>query len=193
MKKVMSEEKRAQRPDLIEYDREHPSSHFSSEWVRYIESRQIGLSERDHQRLDQIEFFILNLNHGGLISCAIPGLREVPSIEVRYVKRFSTIGYWRMINEFFEYIPPDFPQDQVGRCNMPAFRLTLPDGAQFYPVQYNGDFLAWRKRLDDSAAFFKTLIGRFENGKFVVSDGRQLEFADMDVEWVGEGKYPSDF
>ena len=94
-----------------------------------------------------------------------------------------------MRNDF----PPDFPPDQVGRCNLPAFRLTSPDGAQFYPVQYNGDFMAWRKRLDDNAAFFKTSIGRFENGKFVVSDGRQLEFADMDVKWVGEENYPSDF
>ena len=193
MKKVMSEEKKARRPDLIEYDRSNVSPHFTTEMIQFRESRQQGLSARDHAKLDEIEFFILNLNSGGFVSCAVPGLRANPLTEVRYLKRFNKERIEIMMSKFMGYVPHDFPSDQIDRCYFKAFRLKTPDGGKFYPITYNGNLPAWRKRLDDNAAFFKTLIGRFENGKFVLSDGQRIEFADMEVEWVGDEALPRDF
>ncbi len=167
MRKVMSEERKAQRPDLIEYDRKNISPHFTPELIRYIESRQPGLSDRDHAKLDEIEWFVLNLNTGCLTSLAMPGLREYKnSIEIRYIKRFSEKTYNRFMKMFMDYVPPDFPSDQIGRYHGEALRLTSPNGDHFYPIYFNGNLPAWRKRLDDNAAFFKTSIGRFEHGKF---------------------------
>ena len=193
MKKVMSEEKKALRPDLIEYDRNNVSPHFTPEMIRYIESRQPGLSERDHAKLDNIEWFILNLNTGRFTSLTIPGLRTYAQLENCYIKRFNEKPYLTMKKEFMDYVPPDFPTDQIGRYHGEALRLTSPVGEHFYPIYYNGDLPAWRKRLDDNAAFFKTLIGRFKHGKFAVSDGRQIPFADLDVTWATREDRPSDF
>ena len=98
-----------------------------------------------------------------------------------------------MRKEFADRVKPDDPSDQIGGYHGEALRLTSPDGEHFYPIYYHGNLPAWRKRLDETVAFFDTLIGRFQHGKFVVSDGRQIEFADMDVSWVSEGEIPPDF
>ncbi len=193
MVRVLSEEDAVRRPHLVEYDRRNPSPHFTPEQIKYINSLPNELSDRDRAKLDEIEYFILNRNHGHLLSVAIPGLRVHPAIEVRYVKRFNAEPYWKMINEFLKHVPTDFPRDQVGRCNLPAFRLTLPDGAQFYPIEFNGDLPAWRKRLDETAKVYRTTIGHWQDGKFSVSDGNVLEFADMDVKWLKSVEYPPDF
>ena len=193
MKKVMSEEKKAQRPDLIEYDRNNVSPYFTLDLIRYVEGRQTGLTERDHAKLDEIEWFILSLYTGRLTSLAIPGLRVYPRTEHCYIKRFNQNPYRSMKKEFMDYVPPDCPSNQIGGYHGEALRLTSPDGEHFYPIYYHGNLSAWRKRLDDTATFFKTLTGRFQHGRFVVSDGRQIEFADMDVNWVGAGDIPRDF
>ena len=137
MKKVMSEEKKARRPDLIEYDRSNVSPHYTPELIRYIESRQPGLTARDHAKLDEIEWFVLNLNHGGLVALAVPGLRTYPSSESRYIKRFNDDPYDKMLRYFLSYVPPHFPEDQIERYNLRAFKLTSPHGEQFYPIHYN--------------------------------------------------------
>lgn len=45
----------------------------------------------------------------------------------------------------------------------------------------------------DNADYFGKTIGHFDHGRFVVSDGREIEFADMDILGL-EGRYiPPDF
>ena len=193
MVRILSEEDAIRRPHLVEYDRQNPSPHFTLRQIQYIESLPNGLSDRDLVKLEEVEWFILNRNIGYLTSSAVPGLRIHPGIEVRYVKRFSANAYWDMINGFLAYVPSDFPRDQIGRCNLPGYRLTSPDGAQFYPIEFNGDLPAWRKRLNESAKAHGTQIGHFENGKFVLFDGQRIELADMTVKRVGQEPYPPDF
>ena len=55
------------------------------------------------------------------------------------------------MNTFLAHIPPDFPIEWDGYCNMPVYRLTLINGDQFYPVNFHGNLAAWRKRMSDSA------------------------------------------
>ena len=178
---------------LVEYDPDNVDPCFPPDVIRYIESRQAGLTPRDIAKLDEIEWFVFHRQLKTFTSFAVPGLRELKLLEVRYFKRYNKNKYRKMINDFVAYVPPDFPSDQVDRRLLVACRLTSPDGSQFYPIQYNGDFVAWRKRMMDNAAHFGTMIGYFDHGRFVVSDGQEIEFADMDVLAL-EGKHiPPDF
>lgn len=178
---------------LVEYDRENPDPCFTPDLIRYIEFRQPGLTSRDLAKLDEIEWFTCHRHFKDLSEFAIPGLRASRHTEVRYVKRYNAQAYLTMINEFFAYTLPDFSNHRAGGCILPGYRLTCPDGSQFYPVEYNGDLPAWRKRLTDSAVHFGTSIGYFDHGRFVISDGREIEFADMGVASDDDQRLPPDF
>ena len=178
---------------LVEYDPNRLDPLFSTEQIEYIESRQVGLTERDVAKLNEIEWFIGHRQLKTISSFDIPGIRALQDLENRYFKRFNSKPYVEMNKEFFSYIPPDFPIDQIDRCFLPGLRLTDPDRNHYYPVTYNGDLPAWRKRMLDNAEKFGTTIGCFDHGRFVISDGREIEFADMDVLGL-EGRYiPPDF
>ncbi len=186
-------EKNPYRHLLVPYDPTDPDPCIKPELIQYIESLQPGLTDRDIAKLDEIEWFTFHRHTKRLTEFAIPGLRPSKHTETRYVRRYNAQKYWTMINDFFSYIPPDFPEDQAERCLLPAYRLTCPGGDHFYPVEYRGDLSAWRKRLIDNAAHFGTTIGYFDHGRFVISDGREVEFADMDVASYDEDGLPPDF
>lgn len=178
---------------LVEYDPDNVDPCFPPDLVQYIESRQVGLTPRDIAKLDEIEWFTYHRQIKNSNSFSIPGLRERKNLEVRYVKRYNKKNYLKMINDFMAYLPPDFPRDQAERCLLPGCRLTSPDGSKFYPVEYIGDFASWRKRMMDNAEKFGTKIGCFARGRFVVSDGQEIEFADMDVLALEGRHIPPDF
>ncbi len=178
---------------LVAYDPKNPDPCITPEFIRYIESRQPGLTDRDIAKLDEIEWFTFHRQLKKLNEFAIPGLRPDHYTETRYVRRYSAKRYWTMISEFLSYMPSDFPVDQAGRCLLPGYRLTCSDGSHFYPVEYNGDLPVWRKRLADNAVHFETLIGYFDHGRFVISDGREIEFADMEVASTPQKSIPDDF
>lgn len=178
---------------MVEYDPKNPDPLFTQAQINYIESRQAGLTERDIAKLDEIEWFIGHRHLKTLASFAIPGLRPSGLHEIRYFKRFDSQPYVEMNKQFFSYVPPDFPIDQVDRCFLQSIRLKDTEENCFYPISYNGNIPAWRKRMLDNADHFETTIGYFDHGRFVVSDGREVEFADMDVLGL-EGRYiPLDF
>lgn len=193
MRKVLNEEDAITRPFLVEYDREIPAPEFTPDLIRYIESRQNGLSARDMAKLEGIEWFVYNKYFNVMLTFDVPGIRESDVEKAAYIKRFSDEPYLALIKRFMNYVPSDFPEDQIGRFNQPSYRLTLANGDQFYPINYNGNFAAWRKRLDDNAKHFDTSIGVFAGGKFVISDGRVVEVVDMDILKLGSGGYPDDF
>lgn len=178
---------------LVPYDPKNPDPCITLESIRYIESRQPGLTDRDIAKLDDIEWFTFHRHTKRLVEFAIPGLRPSRYTETRYIKRYSARKYWLMINEFLAHMPPDFPENQADRCLLPAYRLTPPGGDHFYPIEYNGDLQLWRKRISDNAAHFGTTVGYFDHGRFVVSDGQEIEFADMDVASYAEEGIPPDF
>lgn len=178
---------------LIPYDPENLDPRITPESIQYIESRQAGLTDRDIEKLDGMEWFTFHWPTKTLTMFAIPGLRPSKYTETRYVKRYNAQKYWTIINDFLAYMPSDFPEDQADRCRLPAYRLTPPGGDHFYPVEYNGDLPAWRKRLLHNAVHFGTTIGYFDHGRFVISDGREIEFADMDVASYAEEGVPPDF
>lgn len=186
-------EKNPYRYLLVPYDPKSPDPCITPEAIRYINSRQSGLTDRDIAKLDEIEWFTFHRQLKHLVQFAIPGLRPSKSSEVRYVKRYNAQKYSIMIDKFLDYMPSDFPEGQADRCVLPAYRLTSPDGNRFYPIDYNGDLPAWRKRLLDNADHFDTTIGYFDHGRFVISDGQEIEFADLGVASYADEGVPPDF
>ena len=65
---------------------------------------------------------------------------------------------------------------------MPGLRVTLPNGDKFYPILYHGDIEKWPRVLDETAAFFKTELGQFDHGKFVVSNGDVYPFSSIGID-----------
>jgi hypothetical protein len=178
---------------LVEYDPQNPDPCFTPECIAYIEARQSGLTRRDIAKLDEIEWFTCHRHTRTMNQVAIPGLRPGGRWDTCYVKRFNTDPYLLMLNEFLAYIPDGFPEEQADRWIIEGYRLTSGNGEQFYPIDYNGNLVAWRKRMLDNAEHFGTLIARFDHGRFVVSDGRETEFADMSVAIANGKDIPDDF
>ena len=193
MRKVLTDEDAVRRRHLVDYDSVNPSPYFSPEQICYFEPLPDGLSEKALENLRKTEWFVLNRNSGYFIECAVPGLRSQPGIEVGYVRRFSTASYVAMMDVFLDCMPTDFPLDQANHFNMPSYRLTSATREKFYPVEYNGEISAWRRRLQHCAEIHNTSIGSFDYGKPAISDGRELDLGDILIEWVRPEPDPSDW
>lgn len=178
---------------LVEYDPQDVDPCFTPECITYIQARQPGLTARDIAKLDKIEWFIFHIHTKTMNQFAIPGLRPGGKWETCYVKRFRDGYYLDIINEFMSYAQIDLPEEQMDRWILPAYRLTCANGDQFYPIEYSGDITAWQGRMVSSAEHFGTSIARFDRGRFVISDGREVEFADMDVASTNVQTPPDDF
>lgn len=178
---------------FVEYDPLNIDPCFTPECIAYIQARQPGLTPRDLAKLDDIEWFTFHRHAKTMNQFAIPGLRPGGKWETCYVKRFNVDKYLEMMNVFLSYDQIKIPKGQVDRWILPAYRLTCNNGDKFYPIEYGGDFAAWRERMIGSAEHFGTLIARFDHGRFVISDGREVEFADMDVASTNAEITPDDF
>ena len=99
-----------------------------------------------------------------------------------------------MMNKFLDYSPEGFPKNQFDQCNMPVYRLALDDGRKFYPIQYHGDLVAWRQYMRESAKLHGALTASFQNGKFVLSDGRRINLLDIVINSLRVSEpYPPDW
>lgn len=195
MGRILTEEDEVRRPHLIEYDRNNPSPKFSDELIQLIETIQDGFSESELALIRDYEYFIFNIYFPNELICRqIPGIRPNKNFEVVYIMRFNNDDYRSMMNRFLEHIPADAPSDLTAHCNMPGERLTIPDGSKFYPINYHYDLAAWRRQISESAKLHNTKTGRFENGKFVLSDGQTINFSDLVITGLtGQVPYPADW
>ena len=176
-------------PNFIAYDDECPSPQFSREDIGYIESIKGFLSEEGQKKCRDVEWFTLNINTG-VISCGdIPGLRGDRNfwgsiIGNIYVKRFSSQSYETMMDKFLAPILQDIPFEGRDACVMHPFRVALPNGDKFYPYSVGGDLRAWRRRLQECADTHHTVLGHFERGNFIVSDGGIFGFDTLEVDRI---------
>jgi hypothetical protein len=58
---------------------------------------------------------------------------------------------------------------------------------------FHGNLDEWRKRLLHSAMVHHTLLGDFQHGKFLLSDGRRFDFSAIVVDRVKNRTYPKDW
>ena len=194
MRPFRTEEDKKRRPHLIEYDRESPSPLFSAEMIAWINSIQDGFSTAELAWLHENEYFILNTIVGDLIGHVVPGLRPQPSTETEYVRRYNSADCKAMMDEFLSYVPPGLTKEFLDYCNRPRYRVTMANGDRFYPVEYHNDLAAWRRQVSESAKLRGTITGRFEHGKFVLSNGQKINFSDLTVARLFDYEsYPSDW
>jgi hypothetical protein len=177
-------------PHFVVYDYLNPSHFFTQDEIKVIESIRDYFSEEDLEVIRNIESSIFNKNTGLVNNSFIPGLRQDPPRGYLYVRRFSKDKFGKMMDLFLDYVPSDFPVEDRYRCNMPGFRVTVPNGDRYYPFAFHGNLEQWRKRLKESADFHHTLLGQFDHGKFVLSDGESFNFSAIKVERVWTRDFP---
>ena len=168
-------------PHFVVYDYSNPSPLFTYEQVQRIESIRKDFNEEDLTRIRKIEKWILNTNTGWLNSPAITGLRPKSTNGHRYLKRFSADRYADMIDTFLDQVHYGVPATSLP-CHMPGLRVTLPNGDKFYPILFHDDLEKWARVLDEAAALFKTELGQFDHGKFVVSNGEVYPFSSICID-----------
>jgi hypothetical protein len=168
--------------NFVVYDYLNPSPYFSQDKIDFIESIRADFSAGDLIIIRGIESFIFNKNTGIVSDTSIPGLRKDLPSDYIYVKRFSTDRFQKMMDEFLSFVPPDFPTEDLYKCHMPGCRVIAPNGDRYYPFAFHGNLEQWRKRLEASADFHQTLLGQFDHGKFVLSDGQRFDFSALKVE-----------
>ena len=179
-------------PHFVFYDYTNPSPAFTEKDVSYIEMPSEYLGDEDLARVRGIEDWVLNTNTGWLNSPAIPGLRPRSTNGHRYVRRYSDDSYERMMDTFLEHIEPKFLPRGLP-CNMPGFRVTVPNGDRYYPIMFHDDLEKWVRVLDEAAAFFQTDLAQFDRGKFVVSGGVIHPFSSVEIEPLEEVPPPKDW
>lgn len=165
-------------PDnFIVYNHDRPSPYFPPEKVAYIESINSDFSEEELRAIRSMERFAFNLNTGGVGGDEFAGLRKQEKEDSLYFRRFSDEPWKDVVKSFMARIPPDFEYRR--RTLMHLHRATLPNGDRYYPITFRGDLDAWRRHLHQAAVGCGTLLGWFEKGKFVLSDGSKVGFLDL--------------
>lgn len=184
---------------LIDYDPIDPSPEFTQEQIKFIESVRAHISGEDLAALRRFEWFQLNLNwkqfgEPPLLGYgAVPGLRDGPGVGTLYVRRFSSDRHAKMMDSFLDYIPEGFPEGDVRRCHMPGYRLETPNTDVYYPIVFNGNITEWRRRLTESSKIHHTVLGEFDNGKFVLPDGKKFSFGALKLDRLKSKVYPKDW
>ncbi len=120
------------------------SSSFNPRQLAYIESVHAFLDESDLRKVRAFEVFRPNIHFETVTAVEIPGLRSDPHSAVVYIKRFGTGPYIELANQFLDRLFDETVVLEIWKFVMRPYRITLPNGDQYYPFTVGVDPAIWR-------------------------------------------------
>lgn len=177
----------------VDYVRESPHPKFTPFQIEYIRSIDDILTPQEVDAVYEAESFRIRLEDGEVRCREVPGLRPRYGNTVVWVQRYSD----ELFAEFMEKVMDHIAAHPCGpkwflRFGIP-FRILIEGTGTFYPLSYGEADTKSRDRVRGRMAEVGALTGEFENGKFVLSDGRIFPVAAMRIEralYAGRGYAP---
>ena len=183
--------------NFVHYDPTRPPPEFNQEMIGDIENFIYPFTEEERKKIFSIEEHIYNKTTKRVNSFGIPGIRPFTGtregIEAIYYSRFSNESYTKMNKTFLETLPDNFPISEKYKINMPGIKITLPDGRQFYPLQYHGNLEARRNMIRYSSEKNGSVLGSFTGNHFYTTDGNNYSFIDLKFDKMTTNKTPKDW
>ena len=189
------EEKPAQQPffHYVDYAREDPHPKFTAFQLGYIRSIDDILTPQEVHAVSEVESFRIRLEDGDVMCREVPGLRpQRGDIEV-WVQRTSGERFAKFMEKVMDHIEAEPCGPKWFLRFITPFRILIDGVGTFYPLNCGAGAVERSDRVRRRMAEVGALTGEFENGKFVLSDGRVFPVAAVQIErsrYSGPGYAP---
>ena len=174
------------------YDRLLPP--FTAENTAALESIKEFLSDSELDQARRLETVYFSSVFQRVVGTFIPGLRHYDTSFCLYVRRFNSIYYEELLENFMDAVYTGCLKEDLGGIHWDWFRVTVPDGDRYYPLDFHGNLQGWIDRMIAVATEKGTTMGWFDKGKFCLTDGRKMAFGDLCIERLKGGEpIPNDW
>ena len=175
-------------PGCSAYDYNNPSLPFTPGQIASIDSIKEFLSDSELAQARQLETVYFSPVLKRASGIFIAGLRSYNTSSCLYLQRFDERYYEDLLSGFLDAVYDGYPKANLGGVTWPWFRVTMPDGERYYPLQFHGDLQAWTDRMIAVAKEHATTMAWFDKGKFCITDGQKMSFGDLHIERLESGK-----
>jgi hypothetical protein len=110
----------------------------------------------------------------------LPGTVHIEGKDFVYFSDNGTEDFRKQFLTLVTRIKP--PHQKEGGVISQACRVRLQDGTLFHGISYRGDMEGWRRQIEDGAKELGVLLGRIQDDRIVVSDGRSMALIDCKLE-----------
>lgn len=179
-------------PGCTAYDYGELSLPFTMENTKAVDVIKDFLSESELIKARKSEVVFYSPVFQNVSGVFIPGLRSYITSFCLYLRRYSDMDYHDLLRSFMDAVCTGHPNLNPDTVHWDFFRVTTPGGDRYYPLEFHGDREAWIDRMIDVAIEKGTMMGWFDKGKFCLSDGRKIDFGDLDIARLGR-VFPSDW
>jgi len=112
----------------------------------------------------------------------VPGTIPVQGREVVYFSDDGSNPLRVQFQNLTRKVTP--PHLKSGGASEQGCVVQLPDGMRFHAMSYHGDIEGWRKQISQGAHELNLLTGQIRNQIFLVSDGREFNLSDCNIEFT---------
>jgi hypothetical protein len=109
----------------------------------------------------------------------VPGTRPGEEVSVRYVSFDDPASIPKLFHEVLNKIRPKLVK--TGGATLEGTLLELPDGSQFFAIQFNLDLEGWRKQIELGAKELGRATAKVLGGDVIVCDGRSYPLSSCKV------------
>ena len=166
----------------VEYLRECPHRKFTAPQIGYIRSIDGLLSPEEVDAVSRVESFKIRLEDGEVRCHEVPGLRPTYGNTVVYLQRYSEGPFAEFMEQVMDHIAGTPQGPEMFLRFIDPIRILIDHVGTFYPISYGVGAMQWRDKVWRKIAEVGALTGEFENGKFVLSDGRTYSVASLHIE-----------
>lgn len=181
-------------PGCTPYDYGDLTPPFTRENTRAVDSIRNFLSEDELIQARKLEIVYYSPIHQTVGGVVIPGIRTYNTSFCLYLKKYEEILTHDLLEKFIDAVCEGHPDLNPDTIHRDWFRVTVPNGDRYYPLQFHGDLDAWIDRMIAVATEKGTTMGWFDKGKFCLNDGSRMAFGDLKmVRLMGGEAYPDDW
>lgn len=177
----------------VKYVREDPHPKFTAFQLGFIRSIDEFLTPQEVDAVSEVESFEIRLEDGDVICSEVPGLRPQRGDFEVWVQRTSGERFAKFMEKVMDHIEAHPCGPKWFLRFITPFRILIKGIGTFYPLNCGPGDIERRDRVRRRMAEVGALTGEFENGKFVLSDGRVFPVAAMRIErslYAGRGYAP---
>ena len=111
----------------------------------------------------------------------VPGTIAVPGQEVVYFSDDGSNSLQIQFQRLTKKVNP--PRLKSGGASERGCMVRLPDGILFHAISYHGDIEGWRIQISQGAQELGLLTAKIRTHQFIVSDGREFNLSDCEIEF----------